>query len=140
MAGALSKGAAVSDKPLIDALVATLKAASAVTAIAGQRIHAASPRVPTYPCVVVTRCEGRPAGENDTVEHLLTLTCASRFGGPEEARALVAAVRLALHDAKPSLDGRRLVTLRVPYADVFAGADRETALGIVRVRAVTENL
>ena len=57
---------------------------------------------------------------------------------PEEARALVAAVRAALHDAKPSLSGRRLVNLRVPYADVFAGADRETTLGIVRVRAVTE--
>ena len=128
----------MSDKPLIDALVASLKAAPAVTAIAGQRVYAASPRLPTYPCVVVTRSEGRPAGENDAVEHLLTLTCASRFGGPEEARALVAAVRLALHEARPALSGRRLVTLRVPYADVFAGADRETTLGIVRVRAVTE--
>lgn len=128
----------MTDKPLIDALVATLKATPAVTAIAGQRIHATSPRLPTYPCVVVTRSEGRPAGDNDAVEHLLTLTCASRFGGPEEARALVAAVRLALHDARPTLSGRRLVNLRVPYADVFAGADRETTLGVVRVRAVTE--
>jgi hypothetical protein len=133
----------VSDKPLIDALVASLKAAPAVTAIAGQRVYATSPRLPTFPCVVVTRSEGRPLpgsgpGENDAIEHLLTLTCASRFGGPEEARALVAAVRLALHEAKPTLSGRRLVNLRVPYADVFAGADRETTLGVVRVRAVTE--
>jgi hypothetical protein len=129
----------VSDKPLIDALVATLKAAPAVTAIAAQRIHATAPRLPTYPCVVVTRSEGRPIGENDAIEHVLTATCASRFGGPEEARALVAAVRVALHDARPTLTGRRLVNLRVPYADVFAGADRETTLGVVRVRAVTEN-
>jgi len=135
----------VTDKPLIDALVATLKAAPAVTAIAGQRIHAMAPRLPTYPCVVVSRSEGRPLGgssgggvDGEGVEHLLTLTCASRFGGPEEARALVAAVRAALHDARPALAGRRLVNLRVPYADVFAGADRETTLGIVRVRAVTE--
>jgi hypothetical protein len=130
----------VSDKPLIDAIVASLKAAPAVTAIAGQRIHPSPPRLPTYPCVVVTRSEGQPVGENDAIEHLLTLTCASRFGGPEEARALVAAVRLALHDARPALSGRRLVNLRVPYADVFTGADRETTLGIVRVRAVTELL
>ena len=130
----------MSDKPLIDAVVAGLKAAPAVTAIVAQRIHASPPRMPTYPCVVVTRAEGRPAGENDAIEHLLTLTCASRFGGPEEARALVAAVRAALHDARPTLSGRRLVNLRVPYADVFAGADRETTLGIVRVRAVTELL
>jgi hypothetical protein len=130
----------VTDKPLIDALVATLKAAPAVTALAGQRIHAMAPRMPTYPCVVVSRSEGRPVGgvEGEGIEHLLTLTCASRFGGPEEARALVAAVRAALHDAQPALAGRRLVNLRVPYADVFAGADRETTLGIVRVRAVTE--
>ena len=128
----------MSDKPLIDAIVATLKATPAVTAIAGQRIHAAPPRVPTYPCVVVTRSESRSVGENDAIEHLLTLTCASRFGGPDEARGLVAAVRLALHDARPTLAGRRLVNLRVPYADVFAGADRETTLGVVRVRAVTE--
>lgn len=129
----------MSDKPLIDALVAALKAAPAVTAIAGQRIHGAAPRLPTYPCVVVTRTENRPVGENDAVEHLLTVTCVSRFGGPEEARALVAAVHAALHDARPALSGRRLVNLRVPYADVFAGADRETTLGVVRVRAVTEN-
>jgi hypothetical protein len=130
----------VSDKPLIDGIVATLKAAPAVTAVAGQRIHGAAPRLPTYPCVVVTRSEGRAVGENDAIEHLLTITCASRFGGPEEARALVAAVRVALHDARPSLTGRQLVNLRVPYADVFAGADRETTLGVVRVRAVTEAL
>lgn len=135
----------MSDKPLIDALVASLKAAPAVTAIAGPRVHATAPRLPTYPCVVVTRSEGRPlpssgAGEGDAIEHLLTLTCASRFGGPEEARALVAAVRAALHDARPTLSGRRLVNLRVPYADCFAGADRETTLGVVRVRAVTETL
>lgn len=130
----------MTDKPLIDALVATLKAAPAVTAIVGQRIHAMAPRLPTYPCVVVSRSEGRPVGgvDGESIEHLLTLTCASRFGGPEEARALVAAVRAALHDARPTLTGRRLVNLRVPYADVFAGADRETTLGIVRVRAVTE--
>lgn len=128
----------MTDKPLIEALVALLKATPAVTAVAGQRIYGSTPRLPTWPCVVVTRSEGRPAGENDAVEHLLTLTCASRFGGPEEARALVAAVRLALHDARPILTGRRLVNLRVPYADVFSGADRETTLGIVRVRAVTE--
>jgi hypothetical protein len=130
----------MSDKPLIDALVSLLKAAPGVTALAGQRLHATRPRVPTYPCVFVTRSEARPVGgvDGEGIEHVLTLTCASRFGGPEEARALVAAVRAALHDARPSLNGRRLVNLRVPYADVFAGADRDITLGIVRVRAVTE--
>ena len=125
------------------ALVATLRAAPAVAAIADQRVHADAPRNPTYPCVTVGRQESRPFGPSDAqdadaLEHLLTLTCASRFGGPEEARAVTAAVRAAVHNAAPAVEGRRLVTLRVTYADVFRAADRELSLGVLRVRAVTE--
>ena len=126
------------DTLLAQALVDLLKAAPAVTAIVGQRIHPVAPRVPTWPCLAVTRIESRPYGEGDGLEHVLTLTAVSRFGGPEEARAVVAAVRAALHEARPTLTGRRLVTLRVTYADVFRAADREQSLGIVRVRAVSE--
>ena len=129
------------DAALSAALVEALKAAPAVTALVAARVHVDAPRRPTYPCVSLGRQESRAFGPDaDGLEHLLTVTCASKFGGPEEARALVAAVRAALHDARPALSGRRLVNLRVPYADVFAGADRETTLGIVRVRAVTELL
>ncbi|OZA72142.1 MAG: hypothetical protein B7X77_12345 [Caulobacter sp. 39-67-4] len=78
--------------------------------------------------------------EGEVIEHLLTLTCVSKFGGPEEARAVVAAVRAVIHDARPTIAGRRLVNLRVAYADVFPAAERELTLGIVRVRAVTEPL
>ena len=79
----------MSDQALADGLVAALKAAPAVTAILGQRIYARSPRVPTYPCLAVSRTESRIV-EGEVVEHLLTLTCVSKFGGPEEARAVVA--------------------------------------------------
>ena len=121
------------------ALVATLRAAPAVAALVAQRVHADAPRNPTYPCVIVSRQEGRPfSAEADGLEHLVTLTCASRFGGPEEARAVTAAVRAAVHNAAPAVEGRRLVTLRVTYADVFRAADRELSLGVLRVRAVTE--
>ncbi len=92
----------MSDQALADGLVAALKAAPAVTAILGQRIYARSPRVPTYPCLAVSRTESRVV-EGEVLEHLLTLTCVSKFGGPEEARAVVAAVRAAIHDAaRPS--------------------------------------
>ncbi len=129
----------MSDQALADGLVAALKAAPAVTAILGQRIYARAPRVPTYPCLAVSRTESRIV-EGEVIEHLLTLTCVSKFGGPEEARAVVAAVRAVIHDARPTIAGRRLVNLRVAYADVFPAADRELTLGIVRVRAVTEPL
>ena len=126
---------------LTAALVATLQGAPAVAALVEQRVHADPPRRPTYPCVIASRQESRPFGpEADGLEHLLTLTCASRFGGPEEARAVTAAVRAAVHNAAPAVEGRRLVTLRVTYADVFRAADRELSLGVLRVRAVTESV
>ena len=131
------------DAALTAALVEALKAAPAVTVLVAQRVHADPPRHPIYPCVGMGRQESRPFGPDDAqasggLEHLLTVTCASKFGGPEEARALTAAVRAALHNAPLSVAGRRLVTLRVTYADVFRAADRELSLGVLRVRAVTE--
>ena len=130
------------ERALAAGLAAVLIAAPAVTALVGTRVHVDPPRLATYPCVRFTRQESRPFGGEDGegLEHLLTLTCASRFGGPEEARALVAAVRAVIHDARPTIAGRRLVNLRVAYADVFPAADRELSLGIIRVRAVTEPL
>lgn len=131
-----------SDTAIAAALVEALKASPAVAALVEGRVHADPPRHPTYPCVSLGRQESRPFGasEDDGLEHLLTVTCASKFGGPEEARAVTAAVRAALHNASPPIAGRRLVTLRVTYADVFRAADRELSLGVLRVRAVTEAL
>ena len=130
-----------SDAALTAALVEALKAAPAVTTLVAQRVHADPPRYPIYPCVSLGRQESRPFGPDaDALEHLVTVTCASKFGGPEEARAVTAAVRAALHNAPLSVAGRRLVTLRVTYADVFRAADRELSLGVLRVRAVTETL
>lgn len=130
------------DTLLAEAIVAVLKAAPAVTVLVNDRVHAVAPRVATYPCVAVTRLESRPTGglDGEGLEHVVTLTCVSKFGGPEEARALVAAVRAALHDARPTITGRRVVNLRVAYADVFRAADGELTFGLLRLRAVTEPL
>ena len=133
------------DAAIATALVEALKAAPAVSTLVAARVHADAPRRAIYPCVSLSRQESRPFGADgdlgaDGLEHLLTVTCASKFGGPEEARAVTAAVRAALHNAPLSVAGRRLVTLRVTYADVFRAADRELSLGVLRVRAVTEML
>ncbi|TCS12116.1 DUF3168 domain-containing protein [Caulobacter sp. BK020] len=135
MSGPLNADAAIAA-----ALVQALKAASAVSALVAARVHADAPRHPVYPCVSLGRQESRPFGPDaDGLEHLLTVTCASKYGGPEEARAVTSAVRAALHNAPLAVAGRRLVTLRVTYADVFRAADRELSLGVLRVRAVTES-
>ena len=123
---------------LARALADVLAAAPSVTAIVGTRVHASPPRMLTYPCVSVGRIESRPVGEADLLEHVVTITCASRFGGPEEARATVAAARLALHDAAPAVEGRLLASLKVRFCDVFSAADDELTLGVLRVRAVSE--
>lgn len=129
------------DAALAAALVEALKAAPAVTALVAARVHGDAPRRPTFPCISLGRQESRPFGPDaDGLEHVLTVTCASKFGGPEEARAVTAAARAALHNAPLTVAGRRLVTLRVTYADVFRAADRELSLGVLRVRAVTEAL
>ena len=102
------------DAAIAAALVEALKAAPAVSALVAARVHADAPRHPVYPCVSLGRQESRPFGPDaDGLEHLLTVTCASKFGGPEEARAVTAAVRAAVHNAPLAIAGRRLVTLRV---------------------------
>ncbi len=74
------------------------------------------------------------------VEHQLSLRCASRFEGTEEAKAICAAVRAAVHEAALEADGVRAVSVRATYADVFRSSDHRRTWGVVRVRAVTEDI
>lgn len=130
------------DLALHRALLDHLRADAGLIALLGDppRIHDAPPAQPVWPMVVFGRAETRPWGglDGEGLEHALTLTCLSRFDGAEEAKAVVAALRARLHDAALTLDGWRLVNLRVTYGDVFRAADARTILGVLRLRAVTE--
>lgn len=132
------------DLALHKALLDTLRADPALKALLGDpaRVFDEPPEPRVYPMVVLGRAETRPWGglDGEGVEHALTLTCLSHFDGAEEAKAIVAAVRAALHDARPALDGHRLVSLRVTYADIFRAPAWRPLHGVVRVRAVTEPL
>ena len=64
----------------------------------------------------------------------------SRFRGTEEAKAVLAAVRLRLADAPVEADGVRAVSLGVVFADVFPAADGARTYAVLRVRAVTEEV
>ena len=145
MGRSLPTGAAVTgaESALAAAVAARLKAEPALSALLGDpaRVYEAAPTQPTYPYVTVARTESRPLkADGGGAEHRLTLTGVSRYGGPEEARALTGALRAVLDDAPLTLDGHRLVSLRVAYADVFRGSDTSTVLGLLRLRAVTEPL
>ena len=132
------------DLALQRALLDHLRADPSLGALLGDppRVHDEPPKDRIYPLVMFGRAETRPWGglDGEGIEHALTLTCLSRFDGTEEAKAIIAALRARLHNAELTLDGHRLVNLRVTYCDVFRGADSRLIQGVARVRAVTEPL
>lgn len=123
------------------ALIAHLRRDATVQALLGPpaRIWDAPPDQPGFPHLLIGRSESRPVrADGGGVEHALTLTVVSRFRGTEEAKAVLAAVRLRLANAVVEADGVRTVSLGVAFADVFSGADGARTFAVLRVRAVTE--
>lgn len=105
------------------------------------RIWDAAPHEAELPHLLIGRCESRPvSADGGGVEHRLTLTVVSRFRGTEEAKAVLAAVRLRLADAPVEADGVRAISLGVVFADVFPAADGARTYAVLRVRAVTEEV
>ena len=134
------------ERALSAALLARLRADPVLASLLAQRVYDEPPPDPVYPYLHLGRVQSRPWGgasgadEAEGAEHVVTLTCVSRFGGAEEAKAVTGAARACLHDAAPRLEGWRLVSLRCAYADVFRAADWRSTYGVVRLRAVTEPL
>lgn len=128
---------------LVKAMVAYLKGDAGVRAVLGDpaRVWDQPPQAPVFPHLLIGRIESRPVGaEGCGIEHVMTLTCVSKFGGAEEARAVVAAVRAALLDAALEADGVRTVSVRVTFSDVFRSPDLRRTWAFIRVRAVTEDV
>lgn len=131
------------ESALQKALIGWLKADAVLQALLGEpaRIWDAPPMSPGFPNLRVGGSQSRAVGaEGCGIEHSLTLHCLSRFGGTEEARAICAAVRARLEDAEIEADGVRTISLRVTFSDVFRSADLRRTYGVIRVRAVTEDI
>jgi hypothetical protein len=129
------------ENAVVKALIAHLAGDAALQALLGDpaRIWDQAPPQPAFPHLTLGRAESRPVGaEGCGIEHVLTLSCVSRFEGAEEARAVMAAVRARLFEAALEADGVRTVNLRVTFADVFRSADQKRTYAVMRVRAVTE--
>lgn len=125
------------------ALIAHLSEDVALRSLLGDpaRIWDAAPHEAESPHLLIGRCESRPvSADGGGVEHRLTLTVVSRFRGTEEAKAVLAAVRLRLADAPVEADGVRAISLGVVFADVFPAADGARTYAVLRVRAVTEEV
>ena len=132
------------ERALQQALLTKLRGNGDLTALLGNppRVYDEPPADLVYPYVSLGRSETRPWGglDGEGLEHVLSLTVVSVFGGSEEAKAVMALVRLSLHGAALSLDGHRLINMRVTYADLFKAADWRSTYGVLRLRAVTEPL
>lgn len=131
------------ENALQKALIAHLRADAALRALLGDpaRIWDAAPRGGGYPYLLIGRSESRPVeADGCGVEHVLTLRCASRFEGTEEAKAICAAVRASIHEAALEADGVRAIAIRTTFADVFRSSDHRRVWGVVRVRAITEHI
>lgn len=125
------------------ALIAHLRADAALQALLGEpaRIWDVAPGFAVSPYLTIGRSESRLIeADGCGVEHVLTLRCSSKFEGTEEAKAVCAAVRAAIHEAALEADGVRVVSIRVTYADVFRSSDQKRIWGVMRVRAVTERV
>lgn len=123
------------------ALIVHLGGDANLAALLGEpaRIWDAPRKSPVFPYLLIGRCESRPvAADGGGIEHALTLTVVSQFRGTEEAKAVLAAVRLSLTDAVLAADGIRTVSLRLTFADVYPAPDGIRTFAVLRVRAVTE--
>ncbi|MGU3456755.1 DUF3168 domain-containing protein [Brevundimonas sp. M1A4_2e] len=128
---------------LVKALIAHLGGDGALKVLLGDpaRIWDEPPQGAEFPHLVIGRCESRPLNaDGGGVEQRLTLTCASRFRGLEEARAVAAAVRARLADAPLEAEGVTAVSVAVTFTDLFRSLDLKRAWAVMRLRAVTEEV
>lgn len=131
------------ENALQKALVAHLRDDAVLRALLGDpaRIWDQPPGEAVFPHLLIGRSQSRPVNADGCgIEHELTLTCASTFGGTEEAKAVSAAARARLFEVQLTADGVRTVSLRVVFSDVFRSPDLRRTWAVIRVRAVTEEI
>lgn len=123
-------------------LLQALRANSDVQAIFGTppRLFDAETDEAAFPFAVLERHECQPSWASGVAgqEHRITFTTASRYGGRQEAKRAVGALRAALERVTLSLPGQALVLAHVVYSDVIRTSDRRRFRGLLRVRIITE--
>lgn len=124
-------------------LIAWLKADETLQALLGDpaRIWDEPPAKPGFPHLKLGATQSQAVrAENCGREHSVTLHCVSRFAGAEEARAICAAVRERIDGATVEADGVRTISLRTTFTDIFRSNDLRRTYGVIRVRAITEDI
>jgi len=125
------------------AVFAVLASDPALTGLLGDNaIHDHAPAHIAFPYVTFGRTSGFDwsTGTEAGNEHLFTLHIWSKAKGKTQALEIVDAVHRVLHDAELTMTGHRLVNLREEYQEVRYDEDQAVHHGIVRYRAVTEEV
>lgn len=124
------------------ALMAALRNDTGVQAVFGAnaRIYDDETEAPAFPYARLERHECRPAGASggEAMEHVITVAVLSRHGGLREARAALAALRVAADSADWSGAGAHIVLAYTSYADVMRQFDRRAFRGVIRFRIISE--
>ncbi len=112
------------------------------TMLGGQDIFDDVPRSAKFPYLTLGQSLVRDwsTGGGDGHEHILTLHVWSRANGRKEVYEIMGVLKDVLHDQVLSLDGHVLINLRHEFSEARRDPDGETYHGIVRFRAVTEQL
>lgn len=122
------------------AIVARLKAVSAVTALIGQRVYDAVPASPTFPYVSFGPSD--ELADNAECIHADEVTFQidawSRAVGFPEVRQVGAAVRDALHEHEFNLTANAFVSFEHRTTRVFRDPDGITSHAAIEFRAIVE--
>ena len=134
----MSSPAADLQKAIFQALLGTL----ALTAMVADRIFDHAPAAVAFPYLSFGRASQYDwSTDMDTgTEHLLTINVWSKGRGRKQALDLAELVRARLHDATLTLDGHRLINLRLETSEIRFDQDLDVYQGVLRFRAVTEPL
>lgn len=122
------------------AILAALTADDGLKALIGNppRVHDGPAKEKVFPFVSFDEARASPLGPAPGhVEHDLRLSVHSRYEGRREAKEIATAIVSVLNNAALAVAGRRLVSLRAVYSDVFYRADADAHQGLLRFRAVT---
>lgn len=113
-----------------------------LAALGGAHIYDDAPPRPQYPFMTFGQSSERDwsTGTDVGYEHLVTLHVWSKAAGRKETEAVISAARDALHDQLLDVTGHTLINLRHEFSEARRSGDGETFHGIVRFRAVTEEL
>lgn len=130
------------DRALLSAIREAMFGHAPLLALVGDRIYDDPPADVVFPYITLGRIESRPAdaASRDAIEHAITLHAWSRYGGRAETLDIIGAMRSALHNAPLAVEGHSLVLLLATFADVFRSGDGRTTHGVLRLRAVTEQI